>query len=183
MPLALLLFYTYNSIVSVAHVLVLNVLLLTFLGTRWALPVCKFSYFLISEKYLSLIFHGSICYAFCISSVQSHNLVRLFATPWTANTRLPCPSPTPRACSSSCPLSQWCHPAISSSVLPFSSCLQSFPASVSFPISQFFTPGGQNIGFSFTISASNEYSGLISFKIDWFDLLVVQGTLKSPPTP
>ena len=84
MPLALLLFYTYNSIVSVAHVLVLNVLLLTFLGTRWALPVCKFSYFLISEKYLSLIFHGSICYAFCISSVQSHNLVRLFVTPWTA---------------------------------------------------------------------------------------------------
>ena len=62
----------------------LNVLLLTFLGTRWTLPVCKFSYFLISEKYLSLIFHDSICYAFCISSVQSHNLVRLFATPWTA---------------------------------------------------------------------------------------------------
>ena len=63
-------------------------------------------------------------------------------------TRLPCPSPTPRACSNSCPLSQWCHPIISSSVVLFSSCLQSFPASGSFPISQFFTSGGQSIGAS-----------------------------------
>ena len=60
--------------------------------------------------------------------------------------RLPCPSPTPRACSDSCPSSQWCHPTISTSVVPFSSCLQSFPASGSFPMSQFFTSGGQRIG-------------------------------------
>ena len=62
--------------------------------------------------------------------------------------RLPCPSPTPRACSNSRPSSQWCHPTISSSVIPFFSCLQSLPASGSFPMSQFFTSGGQNIGAS-----------------------------------
>ena len=60
-------------------------------------------------------------------------------------TRLPCPSPTPRACSNSCPSSQWCHPTISSSVVPFSSCLQSFPAWGSFLRSQFFASGGQSI--------------------------------------
>ena len=98
--------------------------------------------------------------------------------------RLPCPSPTPKACSNSCPSSQWCHPTVSSSVVPFSSCFQSFLASGSFPVSQFFTSGGQSIGsFSFSISPSNEYSGLISFKMDWLDLLAVQGTLESSPTP
>ena len=95
-------------------------------------------------------------------------------------TRLPRPSPTPGVYSNSCPLSRWCHPTISSSVVPFSSSLQSFPASGSFPMSQFFKSGGQSIkSFSFSISPSNEYSGLISFRIDWFDLLAVQGTLKS----
>ena len=94
--------------------------------------------------------------------------------------RLPCPSPAPRSCSNSCPLSQWYRPTISSSVVPFSSCLQCFPASVSFRVSQFFSSGGQSIGsFSFSISPSSEYSGLISFRIDWCDLLAVQGTLKS----
>ena len=74
----------------------------------------------------------------------------------------------------------WCHPAISSSVIPFSSCPQSFPASGSFPMSQLFASSGQSIGvFSFSISPSNEYSGLISFRMDWLDLLAVQGTLKS----
>ena len=68
------------------------------------------------------------------------------------NTKLPCPSPTPRACSDSCPLSQWCHPTISFSVVPFPSCLQSFPASGSFPINQFFTSGGQSIGASASAS-------------------------------
>ena len=62
--------------------------------------------------------------------------------------RLPCPSPTPRVCSNSCALSQWCHPIISSSVIPFSSCLQSFPASGFFPISWFFASSGQSIGTS-----------------------------------
>ena len=70
---------------------------------------------------------------------------------------------------------------ISSSVVPFSSCLQSFPASESFQMRQFYTSGGQSIGwsFSFSISPSNEYSGLISFRMDWLDLLAVQVTLKS----
>ena len=62
--------------------------------------------------------------------------------------KLPCPSPTPRAYSNSCPLSRWCHPTISSSIVPFSSHLQSFPASGSFPRSQFFTSCGQSIGAS-----------------------------------
>ena len=66
--------------------------------------------------------------------------------------RPPCPSPTPGVCSNSCPLSRWCHPTISSSVLPFSSCLQSFPASGSFLMSQFFASGGQSIGFSASAS-------------------------------
>ena len=93
---------------------------------------------------------------------------------------LPCPLPTPRVCSNSCPLSQWCHPTISSSVIPFSSCLQSFPASGSFLMSQLFASGGQRTGASISvISPSNEYSGLISFRNDWFDLLAVQWTLKS----
>ena len=66
--------------------------------------------------------------------------------------RLLCPSPSPGACSNSCPLSRWCHPTISSSVVPFSSCLQSFPASASFLMSQFFTSGGQSIGASASAS-------------------------------
>ena len=68
------------------------------------------------------------------------------------HTRPPCPLPTPGVYSNSCPLSQWCHPTISSSVIPFSSCLQSFPASGSFPVSQFFTSGGQRIGVSASAS-------------------------------
>ena len=68
------------------------------------------------------------------------------------HTRLPCPSPTPRVYSNSCPLSQWCHPTISSSVIPFSSHLQSFPASGSFQMSQLFASGGQSIGVSASAS-------------------------------
>ena len=95
-------------------------------------------------------------------------------------TRPPCQSPTPGACPSSCPSSWWCHSTISFSVVPFFSCLQSFPASRSFPVSHFFASGGQKYwSFSFSISPSNEYSGLISFRIGWLDLLAVQGTLKS----
>ena len=92
--------------------------------------------------------------------------------------RLPCQSPAPRTCSNSCPLSWWCHPTVSSSVVPFSSCLQSFPVSGSFPMSQFFT-WPKYWSFSFSISPSNEYSGLISCRMDWLNLLAVQGTLKS----
>ena len=79
----------------------------------------------------------------------------------------------------SCPLSQWCYPTILSSVTPFSSCSQSCSASGSFPVNQLFGISGQSMAFSFSISPSNEYSGLNFFKIDWFDLLAVQGTLKS----
>ena len=105
------------------------------------------------------------------NSLQPHRL---------QHARLPCPSPTPGTCSNSCPSSWWCHPTISSSVVPVPSCLQSFPASGSFPMSQFFTSEAKVLAsFSFSISPSNEYSGLISFRIDWFDLLAVQGTLKS----
>ena len=91
--------------------------------------------------------------------------------------RIPCPSLSPWVCSNSCPLSWWCHPTISSSVITCSSCSQSFPASGSFPVSQLFASGSQSTG-AFSISPSSEYSGLISFRIDWFDL-PVQGTLKS----
>ena len=83
-----------------------------------------------------------------ISSVQSFSQVWLFGTPWTAARQASYPSPSPGVCSNSCPLSPWCHPIISSSVIPFSSCLKSFPASESFPISQFFTSGGQSTGAS-----------------------------------
>ena len=78
--------------------------------------------------------------------------------------RLPCPSPTPRACSNSCPSSQWCHPTISPSVVPFSSCLQSFPASGSFPVSPFFASGGQSVGVSASASV------LLMNIQDWFPL-------------
>ena len=84
-------------------------------------------------------------------SVQSLSCVWLSVTPWTAWS--PCPSPTPRACSNSCPSSGWCHPTFSSSVIPLSSsCLQSFPAPRSFPMSQLFASGGQNIEASTSAS-------------------------------
>ena len=88
-------------------------------------------------------------------SLQPHGLQHI---------RLPCPSPTPRACWNSCPLNRWCHPTSSSSVVLFSSCLQSFPASGSFPMSQFFSSGGQSIG------ASALASVLPMTIQDWFPL-------------
>ena len=103
----------------------------------------------------------------CFSSVQSVNSlshVWLFATPWTKDTRPPCPSTTPRVYSNSCRLSGWCHPTIPSSVTPFSSHLQSFPASESFQMSQFFPSDGQSAG----VSAS---ASLLPMNIqDWFPL-------------
>ena len=78
------------------------------------------------------------------------------------HSRPPCPSPTPRFYPNSCPLSRWCHPTISSSVVPFSSCPQSFPASGSFPMSQFFLSGGQSIGVSVSVLPINIQ--------DWFPL-------------
>ena len=94
--------------------------------------------------------------------------------------RPPCPSPTPGVHSNS-RLSSWCcHPAISSSVVPFSSCPQSLPASGSFPMSQLFAWRWPKCwSFSFSIIPSKEHPGLMSFRMDWLDLLAVQGTRKS----
>ena len=101
---------------------------------------------------------------FCFGSVLSLSHVQLFVTPWTIGLRPPCSSPTPGVYSNSCPLSQWCHPSISSSAVLFSSCPQSFPASGSFPMSQFFTSGGQSIGVSTSAS-------VLPMNIqDWFPL-------------
>ena len=91
--------------------------------------------------------------------------------------RLPCPSLTPGVHPNSCPLSQRCHPTNSSSAVPFSSCLQSFPASGSFQI-VLHIRWPKYWSFVFNISPSNEQPGLISFRIDWLNLLAVQGTLK-----
>ena len=85
------------------------------------------------------------------------------------HTRLPCPSPSPRVCPSSCPLSRSCHPAISSSVVPFSSCPQSFPASASFPKSCLFSSGGQSVGAS-TSALVLSMNGWISNSQGWFPL-------------
>ena len=108
-----------------------------------------------------------------ISVLQLLSCVQLFATPWLQHSQL-------RVYLNSCPLSWWCHPTVSSSVVPFSSFLQSFLASGSFSnesVLHIRWPKYWN--FSFIISPSNECSGVISFRIDWFDFLAVQGTLKS----
>ena len=87
------------------------------------------------------------------------------------HTRLPCPSPPLRACSDSCPLSRWCHPTISSSVIPFSSCLQSFPASEAFLMSRLFISGGQSIAASASILPMNIQDW---FHLGWFGLISLQ---------
>ena len=109
-----------------------------------------------------------------INPAQLLSCVRLFVTPWTAAHQASCPSPNPWACLNSCPLSPWCQQTISFFVVPLYSCLQSYPASGSFPISQCFTSCGQSIepSASASILPMNEYSGLIFLRIDWFDLAV-----------
>ena len=97
-----------------------------------------------------ILLHTSLIMKF--SSVQLLSCVWLFAIPCTAAHQTFCPSPTPGVYSNLCPLRQWCHPTISSSVMPFSSCPQSFPASGSFQMSQFFASGGQSIGVSASTS-------------------------------
>ena len=97
-------------------------------------------------------------------SVQSLSHVQLFVTLWTATRQLPWPLPNPGGYWNSCPSRQWCHPTISSSVVHFFSCLQLFPASGSFQMSQFFTSGGQSIGVSGSAS-------VLPMNIeDWFPL-------------
>ena len=115
-----------------------------------------------------------------ISSVQSLGHVWLFVTPWTHSMPgLPVHHQLPESTHSS-PLSRWLDPTFSSSVIPFSSCLQSFLASRSFQMSQLFASGSQSFGVSASTSVlPMNISGLISFRMDWLDLLAVQGTLKS----
>ena len=98
---------------------------------------------------------SAYCLPIFLSSVQLLSHVQWFATPWLQHARPPCPLPTPRVYSDSCPLSLGWHPTIPSSVAPFSSCLQSFPASGCFHMSQFFASGGQSISFNFSLSPSN----------------------------
>ena len=93
--------------------------------------------------------------------------------------RPPCPSPTPRVHSDSRPSSQWCHPAISSSVIPFCSCPQSLPASESFPMSQLFAWVAKYWSFSFTIIPAKEHPGLISFRMDWLDQIAARWETQS----
>ena len=122
----------------------------------------------LNQKYF---FKTKMFFVICIPKVKYSSLMQCFntqtqnsdllfsrsvmsdtVTPWTQHSRLPCPSPSPVACSNSCPLSQWWHPTISPSVSPFSSCLQLFPASGYFLMSQFFASGGQSIGASVSTS-------------------------------
>ena len=118
-----------------------------------------------------------------ISSIQfSHSVVsNSLRHHESQHTRPPCPSPTPGVHPDSCALSRWCHPAISSSVVPFSSCPQSLPASGFFSNeSTLHMRWPKYWSFSLSISPSNEHPGLVSFRMDWLDLLAVQGTRKSP---
>ena len=107
------------------------------------------------------------------SSVQLLSYVGLLWPQGPQHARHSCPSPTPLVNSNSCPFRRWCHPTISSSVIPFSSCFQSFPASGSFPMSQFFASAGQSIGVSASASV------LPMNTQDWSPLGWTKGTLKS----
>ena len=116
-----------------------------------------------------------------ICSVQSLNCVQLYVTPWAAARQASLSITNSQSPPNPCPSSWWCHPTISSSVVPFSSCPQSFPASGSFQMSVLRIRWPKYWSFSFNISPSNEHPGLISFRMDWLHLLAVQGTLKSLP--
>ena len=116
-----------------------------------------------------------------VHSVQfSHSVMSYSLWPHELpHARPPCPSPTPRVHPNLCPSSWWCHPTISSSVVPFSSCPQSLPTLVFSNESTLHMSWPKYWSFSFSISPSKEHPGLISFRMDWLDLLAVQGTLKS----
>ena len=133
---------------------------------------------------------------YCVVVEQLLSHIWLFVTPWTAtqlsdwtelnwtglqHIRLPCSSLSPKVCSNSCPLSQWCLPAICHPLLLLPSTFPSIRDFASELALRIRWP--KYWSFSFRISPSSEYSGLISFRINWFDLLAVQGTLKSSPVP
>ena len=130
-----------------------------------------------SKEFICSKFNVQNCsvWIICCCSVTKPRLTLWFQE--LQNASLPYPSPSPGICSNSCPLSHWCHTTISSSIPPFSSCPQTCPAS------GFFFPNEWALHirwpnyWSFSISPSNKYSELISFRIDWLDLLSVQGTL------
>ena len=141
------------------------------------LPYCSISTSLLFFDWIIIINYPILCTQVCtVIGLLNNSLMDFFLFSHSLvynslrhhvlqHSRLPCPSPSPGACSISCPLSQWCHPTISSSVIPsFSSCLQSIPASGSFPISQFFASGGQSIGLSASASV------LLMNIQDWFTL-------------
>ena len=126
-----------------SHVLLIRASLMAYIMERYD----------IAENLIHLVSVSSVQLLSHVNSLRPHGL---------QHARLPYLSPTARAYSNSCPVRQWCHPAISSSVVPFSSCPQSLPASESFPMSQFFASGGQSIG----VSAS---ASVLSMNIqDWF---------------
>ena len=142
---------------------------------EWHLVHCVHFY----SRYTTVLISSGCCNKVhrlsVLSSVQFSRSVMSNSLPSheSQHARPPCPSPTPGAYSNSCPLSQWCHPAISSSVVPFSSCPQSLPASGSFPMSHLFTWGGQSIEVSASASVF-PMNTLISFKMDW--LISLQST-------
>ena len=142
---------------------------------EWHLVHCVHFY----SRYTTVLISSGCCNKVhrlsVFSSVQFSRSVMSNSLPSheSQHARPPCPSPTPGAYSNSCPLSQWCHPAISSSVVHFSSCPQSLPASGSFPMSHLFTWGGQSIEVSASASVF-PMNTLISFKMDW--LISLQST-------
>ena len=131
---------------------------LPFLKPSWTSGSSRFSYC------WSLVWPVQFSHSVVSDSLRLHGL---------QHSRLPCPSPTPGVYSNSCPFSWWCHPAISSSVIPISSRLQSFPALVFSNESVLHIRWPKYCSFSFNISSSNEHSGLISFSMEWLDLLAV----------
>ena len=133
-------------------------LLYNFFIFLWTDTIFKALYLFVSFYCCSMTIQFYLCFSRCLflsyqfSSVQSLSHVDSLQARGLQHARLPCPSPTPGAYSNSCTLSRWGHPTISSSAIPFSSCLQSFPASGSFPLSQLFTSGGQRIAVSASAS-------------------------------
>ena len=127
-----------------------------------------------SSSFLPVCIFQNDCFNF--GGGRGPSVQSLFATLWIAHARPPCPSPTLELTRLNlCLLSRWCHSTISSSVVR----LQSFLASGSFPRSHFFTSGGQVLEFQLQHQSIHWYSGLISFRMDWLDLLAVQGTLQN----
>ena len=134
----------------------MTVKLSTYIHTESANEICLTSFTMIKEDVQEKQCSVQLSNSFVSDSLWPHGL---------QHTRPPCPLPAWRAWSNSCPSSQCCHTTISSSVVPFSSCLQSFPTSGSFQMSQFFTPGGQRIGISGSAWSFQGIFRVISFRI------------------